>query len=275
MFEFFYRLRPYILLFSLLTVSVVVMVNANRPLMWGIRAEILRFVGSVEYRLSWTSEILLALRENQELRSSNLQLTSELARLRIAELENSELRQALGWQNAQTLETVPARIIAREPFGATNFLTLNVGRNQGVEIDMAVVNHLGIIGRTVHVSSNYSEVMPYLHSQFHVPVMIDSLQSVGIVSGKDSTPDSLVLHNVVRTEHVKMGQRVITHEASEIFPPNIPVGTVGGIQIPSGNNFLTIKLIPAAPLQTTHFAFVILNQQPPPLEHNPSNPLLN
>jgi len=251
------------------------MVNANRPLMWGIRAEVLRIVGSIEYRLSWTSEILLALRENQDLRSSNLQLTSELARLRIAELENNELRRALGWQTDIELEVLAARIIAREPFGATNFLTLNVGRAQGVDLDMAVISHLGIIGRIVHVSDNYSEVMPYLHSQFHIPVMIDSLQSVGIVSGKDSTPDSLVLHNIVRTENVRIGQHVITHEASEIFPPNIPVGTVGGVHIQPGNNFLIVKLTPAVPLQTTHFAFVVLNQRPPHLEHDAASPLLN
>jgi len=273
MFEFIYRLRPFLLLFCLLTTSVLVMFNANRPMMWGIRAEVLRIVGSVEYRLSWASEILSALSENQELRDSNLQLTSKLARLRIAELENNELRHALGWQANQELETVPARIISREPFGATNFLTLDVGREQGVDVDMAVINHLGIIGRTVHVSSNYSEVMPYLHSQFHIPVMIDSLQSVGIVSGKDSTPDSLVLHNVVRTENVQIGQHVITHEASEIFPPNIPVGTIGGIRIQPENNFLILKIVPAVPLQTTHFAFVILNQHPPHLESEP--PLLN
>jgi len=260
MFEFFYRLRPFILLFCLLAVSVVVMANVNRPLMRGVRAQTLKFVGAVEYQLSWASEILLALGENQKLRSSNLRLTSELARLRIAANENEELRGVLGWQNVNDYDAVPARIIAREPYGTTNYLTLDVGSEQGVTIDMAVISHLGIIGRTVHVSSNYSEVMPYLHSQFHVPVMIDSLRSVGIISGNGSTPDSLVLENVVRTENVQIGQRVITHQASEIFPPNIPVGTIVAVHPIAGNNFMLIKVEPAAALHTTHFVFVIVSQ---------------
>ena len=260
MFEVLYRLRPYILLFCLLAMSVVVMVNANRPLMRGVRAQTLKFVGAVEYQLSWASEIILALNENQQLRSSNLRLTSELARLRIAAFENEELRSALGWQNVNDYEALPARIIAREPYGTTNYLTIDVGSEQGVTTDMAVISHEGIIGRTVHVSSSYSEVMPYLHSQFHVPVMIDSLRSVGIVSGSGSTPDSLALENVVRTEDVQIGQRVITHQASEIFPPNIPVGTIEAVHSRPGNNFLLIKVEPAAALHTTHFVFVIVSQ---------------
>ncbi len=260
MFEVFYRLRPFILLFCLLAASVAVMANANRPLMRGVRAETLKFVGAVEYQLSWASEIILALNENQELRSSNLRLTSELARLRIAAFENEELRGALGWQNINDYEAIPARIIAREPYGTTNYLILDVGSEQGITTDMAVISHEGIIGRTVHVSSGYSEVMPYLHSQFHVPVMIDSLRSVGIISGNESTPDSLVLENVVRTENVQIGQRVITHQASEIFPPNIPVGTIVAVHTRPGNNFLLLKVEPAAALHTTHFVFVIVSQ---------------
>jgi len=259
MIDLFYRLRPFLFLVGLLSISLLVMANANQPLMWSIRAQTLKFVGAIEYRMNWASQILLSLRENQELRSSNLRLTAELARMRIAGRENEEFRQALGWQRRYEFETVATRIIAREPYGATNFLTIDVGQDQGVEVNMAVISHMGILGRIVHVSQNYSQVMPYLHSQFHVPGMIDTLGAIGIVSGKDSTPDSLVFHDVVKTEPIQTGQRVITHEASEIFPPNIPIGTIAGFQTQPGSNFWLVKVQPAAPLHTTHFAFVVLS----------------
>ena len=257
---FFYRLRPVILLIFLLGTSLVFMANANRPLMWNIRAQTLKLAWAMEYRMSWATEILFSVQENRQLRNSNLQLTSELARLRIADKENRQLRNALGWQQQSELRTIPARIIAREPLGTSNFFTLNVGTDQGVEVNMAVISHEGILGRIMHVSRSYSQVMPYLHSKFHVPVMIDTLGAIGIVSGKESAPDSLMLHDVVKTENVRIGQRVITHEASEIFPPNIPVGTIADYQTQAGRNFWMIKIKPAAPLHTSHFAFVVLNQ---------------
>ena len=183
--------------------------------------------------------------------------------MRIAGRENEELRQALGWKREQELETIATRIVAREPFGTTNFLTLDVGSDQGVDVNMAVISHLGILGRIVHVSRNYSQVMPYLHSQFHVPAMIDTLGAIGIVSGKGSTPDSLLFHDVVKTEMIQIGQQVITHEASGVFPPNIPIGTIAGYETKPGSNFWIIKVEPATPLHTTHFAFVILSQSDP------------
>ncbi len=258
MIDLLLRLRAFILLFILLAVSSFAMANANRSLMRGIRAQTLKIVGAVEYQISWAAEIPRSLRENQQLRDSNLRLTHEINRLWIAERENKDLREALGWKRSNEFETVAGRIIAREPFGVTNFFTLDVGRAQGVDMDMAVISQKGILGRIVQVSQNYSEVMPYLHSQFHVPVMIAPLGAVGIVLGQTSTPDSLTLSNIVKTENVQIGQRVITHDASEVFPPNIPVGTITAYRIQQGSNFWEIRIQPAAPLHTSHFAFVVL-----------------
>lgn len=258
MIDFVYRLRAFLLLVLLLSVSLFVMTK-NRPLMRSVRAQSLKVVGAVEYRMSWAAQIVRSARENEKLRNENLLLTSKLARLRIVDQENETLRQALGWQRTNEFETIAARIIARGPFGATNFLTLDVGSNQGVEMNMAVITHTGILGRIVELSRDHSKVMPYLHSQFSVPVMIDTLGAVGIVSGQNSTPNALMLNHVLKTENIQLGQRVITHEASGVFPPNIPVGLISAHEIEPGSNFLEIKVAPATSLHTTHFAFVVLS----------------
>ncbi len=256
----FYNLRPLILLVVLLSSSIIVMANADRPFMWNIRAQTLKLVWAIEHQISWATEVLLSARENRNLRNSNLQLSSELIRLRIAGHENEQLRQALGWKQKHEFETIPARIIAREPLAdGKKFFILDVGSAQGVDVNMAVISHEGILGRIIHVSSDYSQVMPYLHSEFHVPVMIDTLGSVGIISGKGSTPDSLVLHDVVKTESVQIGQRVITHEASGVFPPHLLVGTIADYTSEPSRNFWMIKVKPSAPLHKTHFAFVVVS----------------
>ncbi len=267
----FNHLRPYILLVVLLTSSIIVMANGDRPFMWNIRAQTLKLVWAIEYRFSWATEILFSVRENRNLRVSNLQLSSELTQLRIAGHENEQLRQALGWKQEHEFETISARIIAREPLADGNFFTIDVGSTQGVDVSMAVISHMGILGRIVHVSREYSQVMPYLHSKFHVPVMIDTLGSVGIISGKGSTPDSLVLHDVVKTEPIQLGQRVITHEASGVFPPHLLVGTIADFSSEPSGNFWMIKVKPSAPLHKTHFAFVVLTEsnRPPTFSEAP------
>ncbi|MYF40075.1 MAG: rod shape-determining protein MreC [Rhodothermaceae bacterium] len=260
MIDLWYRLRDYALLSALLIVSVIFMTNANRPLMRGVRSQALQIAGTVEYRMAWAAIALRAFNENQTLRDAHLRHTSELARLRVVDLENQVLRQALDWKNNSGLETMAARIVAREPFGTTNFFTLDVGSVDGVEVNMAVVSHLGILGRVIDVSRNYSTVLPHLHSQFHVPAMIDTLRVIGIISGGSNEPDVLELKEIVVSADVQHGQRVVTHEASGIFPPNMPIGTVLESNRQAGSNYWQIKVIPAAPLSTAHFAFVILNR---------------
>lgn len=260
MIDLWYRLRDYALLSALLIISLIFMTNANRPLMKGVRSQALQIAGNVEYRMAWAAKALRAFNENQTLRDANLKLTSELARLRVVDLENRDLRQALDWKNNNDLETVAARIVAREPFGTTNFFTLDVGSVDGVEVNMAVVSHLGILGRVIDVSRNYSTVLPHLHSQFHVPAMIDTLRVIGIISGEGNEPDVLELKEIVVSADVQNGQRVVTHEASGIFPPNMPVGTILESDRQAGSNYWQIKVAPAAPLSTAHFAFVILNR---------------
>lgn len=260
MIDLWYRLRDYALLSALLIVSLIFMTNANRPLMRGFRSQALQIAGQVESRMAWAARAMRAFNENQTLRNANLRLTSELARLRVVDLENRDLRQALDWKNNSGLETVAARIVAREPFGTTNYLTLDVGSADGVEANMAVVSHLGILGRVIDVSRNYSSVLPHVHSQFHVPAMIDTLRVIGIISGEGNEPDVLELKEIVVSADVQNGQRVVTHEASGIFPANMPIGTILESDRQAGSNYWQIKVTPAAPLSTAHFAFVILNR---------------
>ena len=257
MVDFFYRLRHFFLLFALLELSVIFMIRGNSELMWGLRAQTLQLVWKVESSMNWVAELQRSLGENEKLRDENLALTTELARLRIASRENETLRQIIGWQKNSEFETVPADIVLRAPFGFSGHFVLNVGSDQGVEKDMPVISHQGILGRIVHVSNRYSRVMHYLHPKFHVPVMIDTLGTVGILSRKMSEPESLILENIVKTEKIQNGQRVITHYASKIFPPNIPVGTIDHHKKQPEQNFFEITIRPAAPLHTTHHAFVV------------------
>lgn len=257
MIDLFLRLRHLFFLLFLLTLSIIFMAYGNSELMWGVRAQTLQLVWAIESRMNQIAEIQHSVSENKKLRDENLNLTTELARLRNISRENEELRHSIEWRENNKFETIPARIITRGGFGPRGHFVLDVGRDQGVQKNMSVISHQGILGRIIHVSNNHSRVMPYLHAKFHVPVIIDTLGAVGILSGQGSMPDSLILENVIKTEPVEKGQHVITHYASEIFPPNIPVGTIADIKTQPGRNFFQIKISPAAPLHTTHFAFVV------------------
>lgn len=254
------RIRDFVVLFVMLLVALLFMLNANEQMLRGFRVAALEITGSIEKRIAWAGQLVFAVRDNVRLRRENVQLTSELSRLRVAREENTRLLDLLGFRADSVYQLAPARIVAREPYGQSNFFTLDVGQRKGVAVDMAVINENGILGRIVHVSANYSRVMPYLNTEFHVPAMIEPLFAVGMISWPGSRQDVLVLEDVVQTEPVEAGQMVVTHEASGIFPPNIPVGTVSEVRMRPGLNAWDIEVRPASPLHSARFAFVVLRQ---------------
>ena len=266
------RLQDFVIVGLLLLTGLVFMMNLNDAMTVGIRAAALEVSGFVEQRLAWLGALTFAVMDNQRLRLENAQLTSDLAQTRVALIENQQLREALGLQQDSSMTLVAARVVARDPHGQTNFFTLDVGRKDGVNIDMAVIDDRGILGRVVQVSAKYSRVMSYLNSDFFLPTMIEPMLAVGMLSWSGTNPDRLSLSNVINTEPVAPGQRVVTHWASEVFPPNLLVGTVSSVQGLPGLNAWEIEVEPASKLNTLQFAFVVIDVIDPEqtaLEHQP------
>lgn len=257
------RIRDWAVLTMLLLCAVVMMLAQNAPMLRGMRSVSLEVTSWVEARFAWVGHFFRALDENEILRQDNIDLSSQLARSREARLENERLQSMLGFRAGSSYTMVAARIIAKDIFGPNNFIMLDVGRLDGVDAGMAVVDDQGILGRVVSVSEHYSRVMPYLNTDFHVPAKIQPLQAVGIVSWPGSRYDVLVLENVVKTEPVVPGQLVVTSSYSGVFPPDYPIGQVDSVANRPGENLLEIHLSPASPLNTAHHAFVILSKPDP------------
>ncbi len=257
------RIRDWVILSVLLLSSVVMMLAQNDPILHGMRGVSLEVTSWVEARFAWVGRFFRAIDENEVLRRDNIALSSQLARLREARLENEKLTQLLVFHQDSTYQKVAARIISKDIFAQENFLTLDVGQANGVETGMAVVDDKGILGTVIFVSTHYSRVMPYLNTEFHVPVKIQPLQAEGMISWPGNRPDVLILENVVKTERVEKGQLVVTSRSSSVFPPGYAVGQVDSVANRPGENLLEIHVRPTSPLNTAQHAFVILHKPNP------------
>ena len=257
------RIRDWVILAALLMGSMVMMLAQNDPMLRGMRSVSLEITSWVEARFAWVGQFFRAIDENEVLRRDNIELSSQLARLREAQIENERLKKLLAFPQDSSYQKVAARIIHKDIFGQENFLTLDVGRVDGVEPGMAVVDEKGILGTVIFVSTHYSRVLPYLNTEFHVPAKIQPLQADGNISWPGTRPDMLVLEHVVKTEPAKAGQLVVTGPSSGVFPPGYPIGEIDSVANRPGENLLEIHVRPASPLSTAQHAFVIL-QRPDP-----------
>lgn len=257
------RIKDLGLLFVLLTVSVVTMLSSNAPLVRGLRSASLSLTERVEQGFSWMGNVLNAVRENERLREENIRLSSEVARSREARVENERLRRLLGLRDTTAYPLLPARILSKNLVRRLSTFVIDVGAEDGVEPDMAVIDSRGILGRVTLVAPHTAEVMTYFNTDFFVPARVQPVQVDGIVHWEGEQYQHLLLELVVKTEPVASGQHVVTSGYSGIFPPGLPIGVVDSVRVQSGQDALFITVRPSAPLHTATHVFVVKTHPTP------------
>jgi len=259
------RIRDWAVLALLLLVSMAIMVNKNVTVTRSLRAVSLQTVSGLESQFSRIGAFMRAQEENETLREHNIVMSSQLARLRDAQLENERLRGLLALRDTLNVPSLAVRIVARDVHRQKNFVIIDAGESDGLASDMAVVDDNGVIGKVVQPGDDYSLVQTYLNTDFRVPGLIQPLQTFGIVRWDGTQLDRLLLDYVVRTEPVRKGQLVVT-SGSSIFPSGIPIGTVDSVAVRAGENLLEIFLTPATAIGSAKHAFVILKTPDDELE---------
>jgi rod shape-determining protein MreC len=267
--------RPidWLLLAALLLTATTIMVTQNAPLLRTLRAETMEWTAQVESTFAWMGRYLRVLERNDELRRENIRLSSQVARTRTVRQRNDELRRLLNLTDSSDASLRPARIVTKDIFQKNNFLTLDVGQDDGIAKGMPVVHESGIVGTVVLVNDHHARVMPFLNTDFRVPGTVLPLRAEGIVRWDGERLDRLQLDHVVKTEPVEAGQRVVTSGHSDIFPPGRRIGTVDSVAAPAGRNELQIMLRPAVSLYKISHAVVILRTPDPEqrqLEESPA-----
>jgi len=142
----------------------------------------------------------------------------------------------------QRYQYVSATVIGNSVDKENNYLTLNRGKDAGVEKGMGVFGPDGIVGVVEDVSSNFSLVMSMLHSKAIVSPKVKELNlSQGKVKWDNRNSYYVYLSGINRYEKVEIGQLVVTSPYSKNFPENIPIGVVEEVKEIDGS-FLRVKL---------------------------------
>jgi rod shape-determining protein MreC len=143
-----------------------------------------------------------------------------------------------------------------------NYIQLNRGSNQGITDNMAVLNSDGaIVGLTVNVSPNFSQVMTLLHTKSRVPATIKHFNVNGTVEWNTEDPRFVLLKGISRDVQVKKGDSVLTSPYSYNFPPGYLIGRVAAIETDKASGFYLLKLRTAVNFNAIQQAFVVENIQ--------------
>lgn len=138
-----------------------------------------------------------------------------------------------------------------------NFITINVGSNDGIKRDMAVVSSSGIVGRVVGVSKHYATVISVLSSRSISSQIANG--NVGVVNWTTGNPDYVVMSQVPLQANPKKGDIAYTTSYS-VYPENISIGTVTEIDTYKVNNSLNLKLKLSSNFRNLKYVYVVTNK---------------
>jgi rod shape-determining protein MreC len=212
----------------------------------------------------WFGDTLDAKDERDQLEAERDKLRQDVARLRMYEQENAELRDMVDYGRTTGIdayEPVTARVYSRSNSSWYSTIEINKGSSDGVEANQPVINGKGLVGKVKTVSDGNAIVMLLSDADFGVSALAVQANQPGSILPVAGSPGDLLLDLVPEAKQVRTGDSVVTAgTVSERLPSPFPEGIlIGSVKRIEGEGELdrTIHVEPAADLRNLDFVRVL------------------
>ncbi len=191
-----------------------------------IHNQTLKISSSIDKKFANTSEVVT---ENENLKQENSQLKLQLLESERILRENQTLKEMLNIKTVyQHFDIVLGNIVLRQHDNWTKTFTIDVGSNDGIKVNQAVVHKDGLVGYISSVSEDKSVVTTLLDPQTSVSVNISTINEPAILKGdlELKEQNKLRLESIPIEAEVSNSDMLYTSGLGSKFPASIPVGKI-------------------------------------------------
>ena len=174
-----------------------------------------------------------------ELKKINESLISENNFLRNKYSENIEIDSFVPINN-YLFES--AKVISNNIKFSKNFITINKGKENGVEIDDGVVSKNGVIGIVNNTSEKFSTLISILNTDLIINAKIKRTNHFGSLNWDANDTQLLTLYDIPKNAKIKINDTIETGGMSSIFPEDIPLGIIENFILPTASNYYEISI---------------------------------
>ncbi len=193
--------------------------------------------------------------ENKRLKEENLTLVASNAGLLELQRQNEILKNELGFiQNNKDKKLIAAQIVARPPAGYLHYITLDKGKEDGVEEGDLVIYANYLVGRVDKVLDNFSQVLLITNSNSLIPVVLQESRATGILHGSLS---GMVVEEIPLDAKVVNGENVLTRALESNVTEGILVGKVSGLVSKQSEIFQKTTIESPVDFNKLEFVFII------------------
>ncbi len=171
--------------------------------------------------------------ENDSLLAEIESLEGELADKDAAIEENRRLRDYIEMkQKYSDFKLTDALIIGREGEGYATFFTLDKGKNDGVDIGMAVMVEAGLVGSVCDAGDDWSRVRVLNEASASAGAYVQRSGELGVLSGDITFKDTgyCTLKYLPESADIIEGDLIFTSGEGSVYPGGIYIGRVLSVE---------------------------------------------
>lgn len=180
--------------------------------------------------------LFIDISELYDLREENTMLKKEMSMqgyeidlLRKAQQENIRFRELLEYKEGskEHFDLALAKVTGLSTNNWQRSIYIDLGSKDGIEKDMVVVNHKGLIGKIINVAPKSSEILLILDSDAGVGARLsENRKTIGIVQGQGIDQKNLAFVHLPKEMEIEVGDKVVTSGLGGFYPPELDIGRV-------------------------------------------------
>ncbi len=174
----------------------------------------------------------------------NTELSRENAQLKtVLELQRQHSRNPFAVQDTVIrYEFTSAKVINSSVAQFKNFITINRGKDAGIQPGMAAISTFGAVGKVKAVSEHFAVLISILNIDEQVSSVLKRTGSIGTVQWDGTDPRMVNLLYIPRHVVPQAGDTVATSGYNAVFPDGVLIGIVKDVRLREEAPFYDIKV---------------------------------
>ncbi|MBQ9751511.1 MAG: rod shape-determining protein MreC [Paludibacteraceae bacterium] len=256
--QFLARYSNFLIFLILEVVAFILIATSHQYQHSAIWSSANRIVAGLDNITTTVGDYFQLKKDNQLLIEENAWLKNQLTR-QANQLEKYVEIDSLYQYSHLDVEYIPAKVIGLTTHKHHNYLTINKGQRDSIEVDMGVICHDGVVGIVSAVSEKYSLVVPLIHTEMHTSCRLKKNDYIGRTQWRGIDYKKVELKDISRHVDVAQGDSVVTSGLTSVFPGGILVGTVESCELTDGDNYYHITMRPTTDYRKLKYVQVIRN----------------
>lgn len=199
-------------------------------------------------------------REIQQIKTENLLLKAKQQQLINLELQVERLESLLGTTGRITNQEVQiATVIFYSNNPLSQFVTLNKGSFDKVQLQQTVIDSQGIMGQVINTTPSTARVLLITDPDHQIPIRVQRTGQRGILQGTGH--DNTQLNFIPINSEIKIGDILESSGLGGVFPAGYPVAKITHIDTQGDNPYFKVSAAPMAQINQSHRVLIISEEE--------------